>query len=209
MLVIGITGPTGAGKTTALRTLESLGVRVLDCDAIYNGLLKSDEQLRRELTGRFGDVFDGDGLNRRKLGSLVWNDAGALNDLNAITHKYVMAELKRQVEDAREKNLPGVAIDAISLLESGAGDLCDTTVAVIAPREVRIARIMAREGIDRDYAAARISAQKDGAWYTEHCDHTLTNDQTEPAFRATCLDFFRRCLHLIDKKSTTGGNEDV
>ena len=195
MTVIGITGPTGAGKTTALRTLESLGVRVLDCDAVYHALLRECRPMRRELTDRFGAVFNGPDLNRQKLGRLVWGDPQALSDLNAITHKYVMAELMRQIEDAKGQNLPGVAIYAIALIESGAGDLCDTTVAVTAPKEVRISRIMARENIDRDYAAARVAAQKDGEWFAEHCDHTLSNDSTESAFRATCLTFFQTLLY--------------
>lgn len=194
MIVIGITGPTGAGKTTALRVLEELGVRVLDCDAIYHRLLKTSEPLRRELTGRFGEIFDENGLDRHKLGKLVWGDEQALRDLDAITHKYILSQLGEEIADAREAGLPGAAIDAALLLESGAGELCDTTVAVTAPEEVRIRRIMAREGIDRDYAQARVRAQKPAEWFTGRCRHTLVNDSTEEAFRGAALALFRQLL---------------
>ena len=194
MIVIGITGPTGAGKTTALRVLEELGVRVLDCDAIYHQMLKTSEPLRRELTGRFGEVFDVTGLNRHKLGTMVWGDEQALQDLGAITHKYILSQLGEEIADAREAGLPGAAIDAALLLESGAEELCDTTVAVTAPEEVRIRRIMAREGIDRDYAQARVRAQKPAEWFTGRCRHTLVNDSTEEAFRGAALALFRQLL---------------
>lgn len=209
MTVIGITGPTGAGKTTALRTLEQLGVRVLDCDRVYHELLDTCQPLRQELTDRFGDVFDERGLDRRRLGALVWGDKAALADLNAITHKYIMAELVRQIEDARAKGLTGVAIDAIALVESGAGALCDTTVAVVASEETRISRIMAREGIDRSYAEARIRAQKDGAWYWDNCDHTLTNDGTEAAFQAACLNLFQTLLTLNERNPKQEEEQNV
>lgn len=194
MIVIGITGPTGAGKTTALRVLEELGVRVLDCDAIYHQLLKTSKPLRWELTSRFGEVFDEKGLDRHKLGKLVWGDDQARQELNAITHKYILSQLGEEIADAQEAGLPGAAIDAALLLESGAWKLCTTTVAVVAPEEIRIQRIMAREGIDRSYAAARVRAQERSEWFARHCQHTLVNDSTEEDFRGKALTLFRELL---------------
>lgn len=198
MLVIGITGPTGAGKTTALRVLEELGVRVLDCDAVYHRLLVESQPLRQELTERFGPVFDENGLDRHKLGTLVWGDPQALEDLNAITHKYIIARLKREIDQAREAGLPGAAVDGVGLPESGAGALCDTMVAIVAPEETRIQRIMAREGIGRDYALARVRAQKPAEWFISRCRHTLVNNSTEEAFRQQAADLFRRLLNESD-----------
>lgn len=194
MKVIGITGPTGAGKTTALRVLEELGVRVLDCDAIYHRLLQENDRLRKELETRFGPVFTPQGLDRRKLGKLVWGDAQALKDLNAITHKYILAELNREIAQAREAECPGAAVDGVGLLESPAKDLCDVLVAVTAPEDVRLDRIMAREGIDRDYALARIRAQKGAEWFTSRCQHTLVNDSTPEVFREKALALFPTLL---------------
>ena len=194
MMVLGITGPTGAGKTTALRVLEEMGVRVLDCDAIYHRLLRESQPLRRELTERFGPVFTPQGLDRQALGKLVWGDPQALADLNAITHKYITAQLEREIAQARGAGLPGAAIDGASLLGSPAEALCDVLVAVTAPEEVRLERIMAREGIDRDYALARIRAQKPSEWFERRCRHTLVNDSTPEAFRQRAQLLFRSLL---------------
>ena len=90
MKVIGITGQTGAGKTTALKEIERLGGCVLDADAVYHQLLEKDAALRDELQARFGPLEDGTGrIDRKKLGNVVFRDADALADLNAIAHRYV------------------------------------------------------------------------------------------------------------------------
>ena len=83
-----------------------------------------------------------------------------------------------------------VAIDAIGLFEGGLAPLCHTTVAVTAPLEQRIARLMARDGIDRAYAIARIQAQRSCEAFRALCDHTLHNDGTQEEFRQKCLAFF-------------------
>lgn len=185
-MILGITGGTGCGKTTALRAFAELGGVVLDCDAIYHELLKSDTEMLREIKNNFpGTVLDGT-LDRKKLGSLVFADADALQRLNGITHTAVKAEVLRRIHGERRP----VAIDAIALLESGLGELCDTTLAITAPEEDRIARIMTREGISWEYAQARVAAQKPQQAFVDSCDHHLQNDGTEEEFYRKCLAFF-------------------
>ena len=173
-LVIGFTGPTGAGKTSALRALEQLGGLVLDCDAIYHELLRTDGALREAIAGAFGPVFAADGgLDRQKLGNLVFGDPAALETLNGIIYARLPRELRRRM-DASDAAVVG--IDAINLIESGLDGLCRRTVAVIAPAETRVARIMAREGISEDYAWARVRAQRPDQFFAEGCAHILYND---------------------------------
>ena len=130
MTIIGITGPTGAGKTTVLKEIEALGGAVIDCDAVYHEMLESDRALQESLERAFGPLRD----------------------------------------------IGLTAIDAFALLESGLADLCTTTVAVLAPAEARVARIMAREGISEDEAWARVRAQRPDQFFAEGCAHILYND---------------------------------
>lgn len=173
-LVIGFTGPTGAGKTSALRALEQLGGLVLDCDAIYHELLRTDGALREAIAGAFGPVFAADGgLDRQKLGNLVFGDPAALETLNGIIYARLPRELRRRMD---KSDAAVVGIDAINLIESGLDGLCRRTVAVIAPAETRVARIMARDGIPEEYARLRVRAQKDEAFYRARCTDVLVND---------------------------------
>ena len=189
-LVVGITGPTGAGKTSALRALEQLHGYVLDCDAIYHEMLRTDDALRQDITAAFGDVFTPDGtLDRQKLGTLVFGDAAQLQRLNTIIYTHLPRELHRRMDASPA---PVIGIDAINLVESGLSRLCDRTLAVIAPAEDRVRRIMARDGIGEAYARLRVAAQKDDDFYRTHCTDVLVNTSPTPeAFQATALAFFR------------------
>ena len=186
-MIFGITGGTGCGKTTALQAIESLGGVVLDCDAIYHELLKTDPRLLESINARFPGVVENGQLQRKKLGAIVFADPQALLDLNAITHAAVKAEVERRLETA-----PALAaIDAIELFDSGLSSLCDATVAITAPLEDRVKRLMARDNIPEDYARARIAAQKSEAWFRTHCDAVLENNGEKDAFATKCVDFFR------------------
>lgn len=187
-MILGITGGTGCGKTTLLRLLEERGGRVLDCDAIYHGLLSSDPALLFAIERRFPGVVEGGVLQRRKLGAIVFADTGALRDLNAITHGAVKEEVLRRLSDRPSL----AAIDAIALFEGGLAELCDCTVAVTAPVEARVRRLMARDGIPEDYARSRIAAQQPDAWFREKCDYVLENTGTQKQFSHKCLAFFRQ-----------------
>lgn len=194
-LIVGLTGGTGAGKTSALAALVDLGGTVLDCDAVYHQMLRTDPALREAITAAFGPVFCPDGsLDRQKLGTLVFSDHAALDRLNAIVYEYLPPELMRR---AAGQSLVG--LDAINLVESGLDRLCACTVAVLAPAEDRVRRIMARDGISRDYARLRISAQPSDGFYREHCSHILENTCAGPAqFRDQARIFFRKMLREIE-----------
>lgn len=184
-MIIGITGGTGCGKTTLLNLIARQGALILDCDAIYHQLLQTDRNLLAAIEARFPGTVEGGMLRRKKLGAIVFTDPQALLDLNRITHTAVKAEVLRRLQTA-----PGLAaIDAIGLFEGGLAGLCQVTVAVTAPEESRVRRLMARDGISEDYARARIRAQHPESWFRERCSHVLENDGSPEEFRAKCIAF--------------------
>lgn len=187
-MIIGITGGTGCGKTTLLDMIRQQGGTVLDCDAIYHELLKNDDALLKAVSDRFPGTVENGILQRKKLGNIVFADPEALEDLNRITHSAVKREVVRQLQ----KGADLAAVDAIALFEGGLSQLCDVTVAVIAPQEDRIRRLMSRDGITREYALARIRAQKSESWFRENCQYVLENTGTIQNFQSKCLAFFHR-----------------
>ena len=214
MFVIGITGPTGAGKTTALRELERLGGQVVDCDALYHELLRTDGALLGRIEAAFPGVVRDWTLDRKALGERVYADPAALKRLTAITWPAVRREVERRLKAGgsgarRPSSVASVrtgdtfpregrlckedlfVIDAIGLFESGLSELCDLSVAVVADEELRVRRLMARDGISEAYARARIAAQKPAEWFAEQADITLENNTDEAAFAARCREAFR------------------
>lgn len=195
-MIIGITGGTGSGKTTLLKELGRQNALILDCDAIYHELIKTDAALLDQINTEFpGSVTQGV-LDRKRLGKIVFSDPAALERLNEITHNAV----KKQVLKALQGNPSLAAIDAIALHESGLAELCDVTVAVTAPEAIRVQRLMVRDGISMEAAQMRIRAQKSQEAFSQLCDHTLQNDGTQEAFREKCLAFFRD-LGIIKEKT--------
>ena len=187
-MIIGITGGTGCGKTTLLNQIQELGGLVLDCDWIYHELLKTDGSLLAAIESRFPGTVENGELQRKKLGSIVFADPEALEDLNAITHTAVKNEVLRRLESKPEL----AAIDAIALFEGGLAELCDVTVAVTAPTEDRVKRLMKREGISESYARKRIEAQHENRWFAEKCGFELENDGGLDAFATKCVAFLRK-----------------
>ena len=186
--IMGITGGTGCGKTTLLSCIAEAGGLILDCDAIYHQLLQTDKTLLAAIEARFPGVVENGQLQRKKLGAVVFSDEKALLDLNKITHTAIKAEVMRRLETA-----PRVAaIDAIGLFEGDLASLCHVTVAVTAPVEDRVRRLMARDNISEEYARKRIAAQRSNQEFSAICSHTLENNGEICAFRAKCLAFLAK-----------------
>ena len=205
-VVIGITGGTGAGKTSALRAIESLGGKVMDCDRVYHEMLNSDKELHAAITAQFGPVFREDGtLDRKKLGEIVFADRERMRELNEIVFRAIRPELQRRM-DAEPALLYG--IDAINLIECGLHRMCDRTVAVTSPQELRVRRIMQRDQIEERYARLRIGAQKTDDFYRENCDHELANsEESSEAFEAKAYAFFEKLILNVKEEKQHGREE--
>ena len=177
MKIIGLTGLTGAGKSTVAQKLMAYGCYHIDADKVAREVINNNENVKNKLKERFGDdVINSDGTtNRPLLASRAFANEESTNALNEITHPAVTEEIKSIIKDMEEIGYRGVIIDAIALFESGEDALCDFTVAVIAPKEIRLERIMKRDSITEEKALERINAQKDESFFTSRADFVLWN----------------------------------
>ena len=177
MKILRLTGGSGTGKSAACTAFARLGCGVIDADATYRTLCDTCEPMLKEIQNVFGDVFSTNGkLDRKKLGTIVFADAQKLQQLNAITHPYIRQAARDAFAAYSKRGCLLCIYDAPVLFEGQMETLCDKTCAVLAARNTRIARIVARDAITEEYAALRIDAQKDDAFYRERCDYVVQND---------------------------------
>jgi len=190
--IIGLTGGSGAGKSVFSAHLRRLGARVVDADAVYHALLASNADMVSEIAHAFpGAVRDG-AVDRRALAKAAFGDDAALARLNAITHQYVTAAIRREIEERPPAQV--LALEAIYLVESGLSRLCDITVAVTAPPSQRVARLVARDGLDEDSARLRLSRQKPDGFYIRHCGRAVENSRGEAELCRQAEAIFKEAL---------------
>ncbi len=179
MLTIGLTGPSGAGKGTVASLFARYGVPSIDTDAVYHDLLVPPSACLDELTARFGEAIlsDQGTLDRKALAAVVFAPGHEqdLADLNRITHRHVLCEVRRLLAIYKAEGKSAVLVDAPQLFESGFDTECDFVLAVIASREARMSRIMARDGLDKARATARLDAAKPDGFFREYANAVICN----------------------------------
>ena len=178
MLVIGLTGPSGAGKGEVARHFAAHGLPVINADEIYHDLLIPPSPCLDALVEHFGQqILQADGtLNRAALSAAVFSDREKLEALNHIAHRFVMEAVRRDLEAYREQGVLAAVLDAPQLFEAGAEAECSIVVAVLAERALRIRRIIQRDGLDEASAVRRIDAQKSDLFFRQHADYVIENN---------------------------------
>ncbi len=193
--VIGLTGPTGAGKSTLAAAWRELGCMIIDADRIAREVVSFPECLSHLKAEFGGDIVNENGsLNRKLLGQRAFSDPDKTARLNAITHPSILREISDQIIRGKQSEVKAVIVDAPLLFESNADRFCDVSVAVTAPEELRLSRIMSRDGISRELASERIAAQHDEAYFLARARYTfpglLSADAVPAAARALLLKIF-------------------
>ena len=178
MLVIGLTGPSGAGKGEVARIFAAYGLPVINADEVYRKLLLPPSSCLKELTEQFGgEILTPTGeLDRRKMSAIVFSNPTALQKLNSISHRYVMEDIHRTLEQLRRAGTRAAVLDAPQLFEAGANRDCGTVISVLAERRLRVERIMTRDGLDAESALRRINAQKSDEYFRTHSDYVIENN---------------------------------
>ena len=180
MKVIGLTGGTGSGKSVVSKSLAAAGAVIVDADKIAHDIILKGERAYHEIIEYYGTgILDTEGnIIRKKLGEIVFNDKEKLAFLNQCTHKYITAEVKRQIAEAKEEGTAAaIIVDAPLLLEAKLETVCDEVWVVYADPEVRAQRVMARDGITYELAKARIANQKSWDEYKAAASVVIDNSK--------------------------------
>ena len=199
-MVIGITGSSGAGKSTACEILEQkYHFKIITADEIAKELSKKGTPYLSEIVAKFGNdiLLENGELNRRKLADMIYQNEEKRKQLNECTLKYIKKEIEEKEKKIKkvkkkkkadcsnsismeiDKNLKKlIAIDAPLLFEAGLDKICDITIAIVsADRNKQIQRMMERDNIDKAHATARLNAQHSNEFYMSKCQYTITNDE--------------------------------
>lgn len=178
MNIIGITGPTGSGKSVLCEYLADVNIPCIDADRVYHSLLLPPSECLDAIRRAFGDeIFSSDGkLDRAKLGAIVFCDPQKLELLNRTVLGNVLCEIRNIIFDYSRKGFDTVAVDAPTLIESGFYKECSTVISVLAPKEIRLARIIERDCLSEEKALLRINAQKSDEFYREYSNVVIENN---------------------------------
>ena len=181
-LIIGLTGPTGSGKSTLCETARETGFFVIDADRVAHEVTNTDA-CKQELKAAFGDILNADGsLCRKALAEKAFRDKESTARLNSITLPHIMKEIEVIISGGGDK----IVLDAPTLFEAGANRLCFSVIGVLAPKAERLSRIISRDGIENSAAKLRISAGKPDEFYKNRCDVIIENSGSTELLQKNC-----------------------
>ena len=182
MIKIGICGSSGSGKGYVCKLFSTYGYKWIDTDRVYRDLATPKSECVKELREYFGDsILNEDGsLNRKELSKCVFEGEDSeknLTRLNEITHFYIRKETERIIDDCEKNGYKGVLVDAPVLFESGFDKMCDATICVTAPQELKLKRIISRDNITMEKAFSRIKNQLSDDALREKCTYEIDNSE--------------------------------
>lgn len=190
-VIIGLTGPTGSGKSSVKSVAEKLGIKVVDCDILARKAVERGSNGLKAVTEVFGkEILNPDGtLNRKALAQIAFSRKENTELLNKTIFPYILMLAQKEIEENKD-----VIFDAPTLFESGLDEICNATIAVLASREVRLSRIVNRDNLTKDEALLRMSAGKDDGFYKERADYMVFNNGKINEFNTEILQILKQII---------------
>lgn len=205
--IIGLTGQSGAGKTTVSRVFAENGFAVIDADRVARDVTVKGSVCLSELAEVFGGgviLSDGE-LDRKALGRIVFSDKEKLRQLNGVCYPHIIAEIVRRVENLSKNGSRLILLDAPTLFEANADDMCDLIISVTADESIREKRITARDGISPEEARRRFESQHSEHFFMTHSDYVIKNNKTPELLTAKS----REVADKIKEYYSNAGNKQV
>ena len=178
VMVVGLTGQTGAGKSTVSKIFSANGFAVIDADQVARRVVEKGTKCLDEIADFFGEgvICEDGSLNRKALAAIVFSDKAKLETLNTITYPYITGEILRQIRVHSIKDEKLILLDAPTLFESRADDFCDIIISVLADPDIREKRIISRDGLTVEQARRRMNSQLDEEFFRSHSDYIIRNN---------------------------------
>lgn len=179
VMVVGLTGQTGAGKSTVSKVFRQYGFCLIDADKISREVVKKGSSCLHEIKDCFpANVISEDGsLNRSELAKIVFSDHNKKEMLNSIMYPYIVGEILQQIHRYADSGQKMILLDAPTLFESRADDFCELIISVVAREHLRLDRIMKRDSLDQNQAQARIDSQLPETFFIGHSDFIIKNNK--------------------------------
>lgn len=180
VLVVGLTGQTGAGKSTVSKVFSDNGFAIINADLISRKVVEKGTKCLEEIVDIFKDgILNSDGtLNRKSLGNIVFTDKTKLEMLNTIIYPYITSEILNEIKHLSDSGKKLVLLDAPTLFESHADDFCEIIISVLSDEEIREERIIKRDGLTKKQANDRMNSQLDAEYFASHSDYVIENNDT-------------------------------
>jgi dephospho-CoA kinase len=202
-VIIGLTGPTGAGKSTVAANLAQQGCGVIDCDLVAREVTSGCTECITQLCAEFGDdiVNEQGDLNRHLLAQRAFADKQKSKKLNQITHPFILSKIKNEIFALQSRQVTAIVVDAPVLFESGADSFCNVILVVTAPLNVRLNRIMRRDNISRELAMKRINVQHSDDFYTKRADYCIDGASSREEISKQVKDILNRIAGDTNEKA--------
>jgi dephospho-CoA kinase len=196
-LIVGLTGQTGAGKTTVSEVFMENQFYIINGDMVARMITMQGHPYLDELSQHFGkDILDEDGnLIRQKLADIVFNDKQKLQEMNAIFSPYVIEQIQKMIDSATTFCSNKVLIDAPTLFETGCNRLCDKIVSVVSNKELRLRRIIARDNLTKSQAESRIKSQLSEEFFRANSNYIIENNTSKEDLHIKTLDVIAKILY--------------
>lgn len=178
MYKVGITGGIGSGKTTVCKVFEVLGIPVFYADTVAKEIMVSDQLLVEGVISTFGkESYTPEGeLNKKHLAGIVFNNEAELAKLNHLVHPAVFRAFEEWVKQIDQK-VPYILKEAALLFESDSYKMCDTSILVTAPHDLKLARVIHRDEVSADQVKARMDKQMSDEEKAKMADYFIVNDE--------------------------------